>query len=141
MVYFAKMEGHDSNCRSGEERILEAFDQSPDPPTCSQAPKQKRSKFGPIRRKEVAYTRKKGACIKCHLGKIQVPPTDSDLQSTTRSHGNMQCSGEYPCVSCSEALPRRISKRRWMQCLPFSFRDVNIYALGELEPVILPFKC
>ena len=135
------MEGDGSNYLSGEERLLEAFDQVPDPPADTQAPKQKRSKFSTIRRKEVAYTRKKGACIKCHLGKIKVPTPDSNQKSPLRLSGYMQCSGNYPCASCSEAPPRRISKYGWMQCLPFSFRDVNIYALGELELVIVPSKC
>ena len=67
------MEGNDSNYLSGEERLLGAFDQAPDPPADTQAPKQKRSKFSPNRRQEVAYIREKGACIKCHLGKIKVP--------------------------------------------------------------------
>ena len=67
------MEWDGSNYLFGEERLQEAFDQVPDPPADTQAPKQKRSKFSTIRRKEVAYTRKKGACIRCHLGKIKVP--------------------------------------------------------------------
>ena len=67
------MEGQGSNYLSGEARLLEAFDQAPGPPADTQVPKQKRSKFSPTRRKEVASTREKGACIKCHLGKIKVP--------------------------------------------------------------------
>ena len=135
------MEGNGPRYLSEEERFSEAFDQAPGPPADTQAPKKKRSKFSPIRRGEVANTRKKGACIKCHLGKIKVSTPDSDLKSSPRSSEYMQCSGEYPCASCSKAPPRRISKRGWMPCVPFSFKDVNIYELGKLESVIPPSKC
>ena len=67
------MEGNGSSYFLGEGRLLEAFDQAQDPPADTQAPKKKRSKFSPIRRQEVACIRVKGACIKCHLGKIKVP--------------------------------------------------------------------
>lgn len=66
------MEGDDSNYISEKKRLLETFDQAPDPPANTQAPKQKRSKFSPIRRQEVKDTRKKGACIRCHMSKIKV---------------------------------------------------------------------
>ena len=139
------MEGNDFNWFRGQEHLLDAFGPPQNPPVNPQAPKRKRSKFDPIRREEVASTREKGACIKCHMSKITVPPPPPP-PTPTYNHGLvhpgfMQCSGGHPCLSCSKASPLRISKRRWMQCLPFSFKDVNIYARGKLEPVILPFRC
>ena len=79
------MEGNDFNLLREEERLLDAFDPPPDPPVNPQAPKRKRSKFDSIRREEVASTREKGACIRCHMSKLKVASPDSDLQSPTRS--------------------------------------------------------
>ena len=81
------MEGNDFNWFRGQQHLLGAFNPPPDPPANQQVPKKKRSRFGPIRRKEVKDTRQKGACIKCHMSKITVAPLDSDLQSRTRSSG------------------------------------------------------
>lgn len=80
------MEGNSFNWFCGEESLLDAFVPPPDPPANLQAPKQKRAKFGPIRRKEVAETRKRGACMKCHMSKLKVAPPHFDLQSLTRSY-------------------------------------------------------
>ena len=81
------MEGNDFNWFRGQQDLLNAFNPPPDPPANPQVTKKKRSKFGPVRRKEVKDTRQKGACIKCHMSKITVSPPDSDLQSRTRSSG------------------------------------------------------
>lgn len=75
----------------------------------------KRTKFGAKRRAEVADIRHKGACLRCRLDK------------TT-------CSSSWPCESCHRSQISgcaRVSKRQWMHCIPFSFKEVDIYANCE----------
>ncbi len=77
----------------------------------------KRTKFEPKRRAEVADIRHKGACLRCRLDKIT-------------------CSTKWPCESCNRSHVSdcaRVSKRQWMYCVPFSFKDVDIYNMGKSE--------
>ncbi|KAK0508393.1 hypothetical protein JMJ35_009477 [Cladonia borealis] len=74
--------------------------------------KPKRAKFSAEGRAKVASVRKKGACMRCHRNKIP-------------------CSGEWPCESCRRSravIAGRASRHRWMDCVPFSMKDLDIFA-------------
>ncbi len=95
----------------------------------------KRAKFDLKTREKVATVRKKGACMRCRI--LKIPVRALSLTSRRLFKKPIQCSGEWPCKSClrcQASCHEREPTHGWMACIPFSVKDVDIYALGSLGP-------
>ncbi|KAK0506900.1 hypothetical protein JMJ35_010600 [Cladonia borealis] len=80
-------------------------------PTVDGQGKRQRRRFSDAKRQEVAQVRKDGACMRCHLSKTP-------------------CSTGQPCKTCFSrwlSLNNRSKKLQWMSCVPYSWKDVNIF--------------
>ena len=94
-------------------------------------PKPKRAKFEPERRMEVANIRKRGACLRCRIMKLPVCFFVLAWHASKKSDDFGQCSGEVPCKACSRGpntCRAREPKYRWMHCVPFSLKEIDIFA-------------
>ena len=103
-------------------------------------PKPKRVKFEPERRIEVARIRKRGACLRCRVLKIAVSFCALAWHFSKEADGFGQCSGEVPCKACirsSSACRAREPKYRWMHCVPFSLKEIDVFALCKSKHCLL----
>ena len=63
------------------------------------------------------------------------------LSSATRlkSDDFGQCSGEMPCKACARdpnTCRAREPKYQWMHCMPFSLKEIDIFALCKSHRVV-----
>ena len=96
--------------------------------------KRQRRRFNDAKRQEVAQVRKDGACMRCHLSKTPVRRTLVYPYLCSSEAYNPQCSTGQPCETCFSrwlSLNNRSKKFRWMSCVPYSWKDVNIFIPGS----------
>lgn len=106
-------------------------------------PNPKRRKFDSKRRQEVASVLKQGACFSCRIRKVSVSCIFRTTAHMFEPHysSSHQCSGILPCESCKRSQSSchyRESKYRWMHCIPFSLKDLDIFAIGGF---CLVYRC
>ncbi len=110
----------------------------------SDSTKPKRAKFPQQRRKEVAEVRGLGACLRCRYLKVSV--SDS-VYLSHRPHCRRltcKCSNARPCRSCMQvqtSCSQREPRYKWMRCLPFSLKDVDLYSMCESIPMTINKQC
>ena len=100
---------------------------------CGSRPNPRRSRFDDNRRREVAIIRKRGACFRCRLMKIAVSLAARETKFAYKANA-LQCSGDVPCRACSQIqrfCQNREPKYKWMHCVAYSLKDLDVYALGE----------
>lgn len=96
--------------------------------------KRQRRRFNDAKRQKVAQVRKDGACMRCHLSKTPVRRTLVYPCLCSSEAYNPQCSTGQPCEPCFSrwlSLNNRSTKLQWMSCVPYSWKDVNIFIPGS----------